>query len=380
MKKLLLPVLVCMGLFVASCSNPKEVKEPMLKVEDFKTTIDGKDVSLYTLESGNGLTMQVTNYGGRIASLWVPDKNGVREDVVFGFETIDKYINNEGERYLGPVIGRFGNRIAKAKFELDGVEYQLPANDNGNCLHGGLKGFDSQVWNVDSVATNLIVLSYVSPDGDEGFPGEVKVKMTYELSKNNELIIKYSATTDKPTHINLTNHSQFNLKGAGNGTILDHVMTVNASKFTPVDSLLIPTGELASLDGSPLDFRQPTVIGERIDADNDQLKIGKGYDHNWVVDKKTVSDVEYVATVMEPVSGRVMEVWSDQPGVQIYSGNFFTGKVMGKYGKPLHHRGAIALEVQKFPDTPNQPNFPTTRVNPGETYTQTCIYKFSVNK
>lgn len=373
--------LILLSICFISCNKSSTNKElPLFKSEAFDTIIDDKKVSLHTLESGNGLTMQVTNYGGRIVSLWVPDKNGEYEDVVFGFESIEKYINNEGERYLGPVIGRYANRIAKAQFELDGVKYQLPANDNGNCLHGGLKGFDSHPWNVDKVNDNMIQMSYVSPDGDEGFPGTVNVTMTYTLTKNNELVINYKATTDKPTHINLTNHSQFNLKGAGNGTILDHILTVNSSKITPVDSLLIPTGEYTSVEGTPFDFRNPTLIGDRIDADNDQIKKGSGYDHNWIIDRKSEKDTEYVATVTEPAGGRVMEVWSDQPGVQIYTGNFFTGKVMGKYGKPLLHRGAVALEVQKYPDSPNKPEFPSTRLNPGETYTQTCIYKFSVTK
>lgn len=378
MKVFLYSFLMCICLFSCSSSGYKDL--PLFKPETFNITIDNKDVSLYTLQSGNGITMQVTNYGGRIVSLWVPDRNGKYEDVVFGFENINKYINNEGERYLGPVIGRYANRIAKARFELDHVIYELPANDNGNTLHGGLKGFDSHPWNVDSITNNMIEMSYVSPDGDEGFPGTVNIKMKYQLTKDNELVIKYEATTDKPTHINLTNHSQFNLKGAGNGTILDHVMTVNSSNMTPVDSLLIPTGEIASIKETPFDFRNATTIGKRIDTNDDQLKIGKGYDHNWIIDRQTEKEVEFVASIYEPTSGRFMEVLSDQPGVQIYTGNFFTGKVMGKYGKPLLHRGAVALEVQKYPDTPNKPNFPTTRVNPGEIYTQTCIYKFSVKK
>ncbi|WP_018107995.1 aldose epimerase family protein [Bacteroides propionicifaciens] len=377
MKISLYSILLC---FLFSCTTSVKEELPLFKAEAFETNIAGKQVSLYTLHSGNGLTMQVTNYGGRIVSLWVPDKDGKYEDVVFGFESIDNYINHQGERYLGPVIGRYGNRIANAKFELDGVEYQLPANDNGNTLHGGPQGFDDQVWTVDKVSDNSIQMSYTSPDGEEGFPGTVKTVMTYELNMNNEFVINYKSTTDKPTHINLTNHSQFNLKGAGNGDILDHMLTINASHITPVDSVLIPTGEIASVEGTPFDFRMATLIGKRIDEDNVQLNKGKGYDHNWVVDKTEENKVELIATVYEPQSGRVMEVLTDQPGVQIYTGNFFTGEVMGKYNKPLHHRGAIALEVQKFPDTPNQPNFPTTRVNPGEVYTQTCIYKFSVAK
>lgn len=377
MKISICAILLCL---LASCATSDKPELPLFKTEAFDTVISNKQVSLYTLESGNGLVMQVTNYGGRIVSLWAPDKDGKYEDVVLGFESIHKYINNEGERYLGPVIGRYGNRIANAQFVLDSVTYTLPANDNGNTLHGGPNGFDSQVWTVDSVSANSIHLSYISVDGEEGFPGTVKTEMTYELSANNELILKYKATTDKPTHINLTNHSHFNLKGAGNGDVLDHLLTINASHMTPVDSVLIPTGEIASVEGTPFDFRQATVIGKRIEDDNDQLKKGKGYDHNWVVDKTDSTAVDLIVTLYEPQSGRVMEVLTDQPGIQVYTGNFFTGKVIGKYNKPLLHRGAVALEVQKFPDTPNQPNFPTTRVNPGEVYTQTCIYKFSVKK
>lgn len=376
MKKNLSLILIFFCLL--SCKN-NEQDIQLFESGSFESEIDGQKTSLYTIRSGNGLIMQVTNYGGRIVSLWVPDKNGKYEDVVFGFEDINKYINNEGERYLGPVIGRYANRIAKASFVLDSITYQLPANDNGNTLHGGLKGFDSHPWIVDSVSTNMIAMSYTSPDGDEGFPGTVNVNMVYELTADNELVIKYEAVTDKATHINLTNHSQFNLKGAGNGDILDHILTVKASNITPVDSVLIPTGNFMSVERTPFDFKNATPIGERINTDNEQLNIGKGYDHNWVIDK-TSDGVEFIATLYEPVSGRIMEVWTDQPGVQIYTGNFFTGKVIGKYDKPLLHRGAVALEVQKFPDTPNQPDFPTTRVNPGETYTQICIYKFSVKK
>lgn len=375
MKISLYSVLLCI---LISCNTSVKNEPSLFKAQDFETKIAEKQVSLYTLHSGNGLSMQVTNYGGRIVSLWVPDRNGNYEDVVFGFESIDKYINHQGEKYLGPVIGRYANRIANAEFELDGIKYQLPANDNNNTLHGGSNGFESQVWHVDKVANNQIQMSYISADGEEGFPGTVKTEMIYKLSEDNELMIKYRATTDKPTHINLTNHSQFNLKGAGNGDILDHILSINASHITPVDGGLIPTGEIASVEGTPFDFRMPMLIGARINEDNDQLNKGKGYDHNWVIDKTEDNKVELVAIVYEPQSGRTMEVLTDQPGVQVYTGNFFSGKVMGKYNKPLLKRGAIALEVQKFPNTPNQPNFPTTRVNPEEVYTQTCIYKFSV--
>lgn len=357
-------------------SNSNDIT--LLDTTAFSTEMNGKKISLYTLTSGNGITMQVTNFGGRVVTLWTPDKDGNYEDIVYGHNTINKYINYTGERCLGPVVGRYANRIAQGRFELDGVKYQLPLNNNGQTLHGGPEGFDMKVWNVDNVTDNEIQLSYVSPDGEQGFPGTVNVRMIYTLTPDNEFKITYEATTDKPTHVNLSHHSFFNLKGEGNGTILDHVLTINASKYTPVDSVLIPFGELADVQNTPFDFRNPTAIGERIEADNEQLKNGGGYDHNWVIDRKSEKDVELVASLYEPVSGRMMEIYSDQPGIQFYSGNFLDGNVTGKYGKAHNFREAVALETQKYPDTPNRPEYPSTRLNPGETYTQTCIYKFSI--
>lgn len=375
------------ALCLFSCGNkqakPEQTAESQITLmadSAFTKTVDGKDIKLYTLDSGNGITMQVSNFGGRVISLWTPDKDGKYEDIVFGHDNIDKYLNYEGERCLGPVVGRYANRIAKGQFTIDGVKYQLPVNNNGQTLHGGPDGFDMKIWNVDSISKNRIQLSYASPDGEEGFPGTVNVKMIYTLTPENEFKITYSATTDKPTHVNLSHHSFFNLKGAGNGTITDHLLTINASGITPVDSVLIPTGKITSVEGTPFDFRTPTTIGARIDADDQQLKNGLGYDHNWVVDRKTEKDVEFIASLYDPTSGRVMEVWSDQPGIQFYSGNFLDGKVIGKYGKAHNYREAVALETQKYPDTPNQPQFPSTRLNPGEEYVQTCIYKFSTKK
>lgn len=371
-----LSLLICLF----SCNKHPNKELPLLNESAFKTEVDGKAVDLYTLKSASGLTMQVTNLGARVVTLWVPDKNGKYEDVVLGYDSIDRYINNKGERFLGPIVGRYANRIAKGQFELDGTTYQLPINNNGQTLHGGLKGLDMVVWNVDKVTDNEIHLSYVSPDGEEGFPGTMKIDLTYVLTPENEFKITYAATTDKATVINLSHHGLFNLKGEGNGTITDHILTINASNTTPVDSVLIPSGEIASVEGTPFDFRKPTSIGERIDVENEQLKNGAGYDHNWVIDRKTDKDVELVASIYEPASGRKMEVWTDQPGLQFYSGNFFDGKVTGKTDKPLKYREAFALETQHFPDSPNHANFPITRLNPGETYSQTCIYKFSVQK
>lgn len=363
------------GLF--ACSGNKKSELPLLEKSAFDTTVDGKPISLYTLDSGNGLTVQVTNFGLRVVSIWAADRDGKYADVSVGYESIDRYINNGGERFMGCIVGRYANRIAKGQFELDGATYQLPINNNGQTLHGGLKGLDMVVWDVNEVTTNSIRFSYLSPDGDEGFPGNLKLDVTYSLTADNGLKMEYQATTDKPTVVNLSNHSFFNLKGDGGGTITDHILTINASKTTPVDSVLIPTGELASVDGTPFDFRIPTAIGERINTDDIQLKKGLGYDHNWALDRKSDKDVELAVTLYEPVSGRVMEVYTDQPGVQLYSGNFFDGKTNSKYGKPIGYREALALETQKFPDSPNHPDFPSTRLNPGEVYTHTCIYKFT---
>ncbi len=362
----------------SSTQNDNEIT--LIPDSAYSTELEGKKVSLYTLESGNGTTMQVTNFGGRVVSLWVADKNGKYEDIVYSHPSISQHINYQGERCLGPIVGRFANRIAKGQFEIDGVKYQLPVNNNGQTLHGGPNGFDMKVWTVEAVTPNSITLSYISPDGEEGFPGTVKVTMVYTLTPENEFKITYTATTDKPTHVNLSHHSFFNLKGAGNGTITDHLLTINSSAITPVDSVLIPTGEILPVEGTPFDFREPTAIGDRINQENIQLKNGGGYDHNWIIDRKTANDIEFIASIYEPVSGRKMEVWSDQPAMQFYSGNFLDGKVTGKYGKTHNYREAVALETQKYPDTPNQPSFPSTRLNPGETYTQTCIYKFSVVK
>lgn len=373
--------IICTAAVAALCACTGQQKQSDIQLLDksaFETTVEGKPVSLYTLDSGNGLTIQVTNFGLRVVSIWAPDKNGKYADVAIGYENIDRYINNQGERFLGCVVGRYANRIANGKFEIDGTEYQLPINNNGQTLHGGLTGIDMVAWDVDKVSTNSIAFSLLSPDGSDGFPGNLKINVEYTLSPENEFIIKYKATTDKPTVVNLSNHAFFNLKGEAAGTITDHILTINASATTPVNEVLIPTGEIAPVNGTPFDFRRATVIGQRIDQDNEQLKNGLGYDHNWAIDKKTEGEVELAVTLYEPQSGRVMEVFTDQPGVQFYSGNFFDGKTNGKYGKPIAYREALALETQKFPDSPNHPNFPSTRLNPGETYTQTCIYKFSV--
>ncbi|MFV0469052.1 MAG: aldose epimerase family protein [Dysgonomonas sp.] len=354
----------------------KEEQIRLLDAKKFAAKLDGKEISLYTLTSGDGITMQITNFGGRVISLWAPDKNGDYQDIVVGYENIDRYLNNTGERFLGTVVGRYANRIANGKFSLDGIEYTLPQNNATNCLHGGLKGLDTQAWNVDKVTDNEIHFSFTSPDGAEGFPGTVKFKMAYTLTPDNEFKITYEAETDNPTVVNLSHHSYFNLKGEGNGTIEDNIMTINASNITPMDEVSVPYGTLMPVDGTPFDFRTPHIIGDRINADDEQIRNGAGYDHNFVIDKKIKNEVELAATVYEPNSGRILEVYTDQPGVQFYSSNWFDGSFNGKCGKAIKRREAFALETQKFPDSPNKPDFPTTRLNPGEVYKQTCIYKF----
>lgn len=362
------------ALLLAACGS-QEPKITLFSNEAFQTEADGKPVGIYTLRAGD-VTMQVTNYGARVVSLWTPDRAGDYEDIVLGYETIDRYINNDGERFLGAVVGPYANRIAKGSFTLDGTEYNLPINNNGQTLHGGIDGLDRVVWDVVSASEDQLVMKYLHADGQEGFPGNLQIEMTYSLTPENEFRIDYSATTDKPTVVNLSHHPFFNLKGEGNGTILDHVMTINASHTTPVDSVLIPTGEIADVTGTPFDFREPHAIGERIGADDPQLRNARGYDHNWIADRTTDGDVEFVARLREPTTGRTLEVWSDQPAIQFYCGNFFDGSSIGKTGKPLRYRESVALETQKYPDSPNHPAFPSTTLRPGETYTHTCIYRF----
>ena len=369
--------LLTMTLGLFSCiDNQQEIK--LVDADNFTSSINGKNVNLYTLKSKNGMTMQVTNYGGHVVSLWVPDKNGHFDDIVLGHNTLKEYIDYEGERFIGCVVGRYANRIANGQFYIDSIRYNIPQNNNGQSLHGGLKGLDQVIWDVDSVTPNKIYLSYTSPDGEEGYPGTLKLNMDYSLTDDNEFIIQYHATTDKPTVINLSHHGFFNLKGEGRGSINDHLLTIYADSITPVNNVLIPTGQLMAVEGTPFDFRKTTAIGKRVDTDNEQLKNANGYDHNWVLDRKSAYDIELAASVYEPSSGRYLEVFTDQPGLQFYGGNFFNGSGKGKYSPTIDYREALALETQKFPDSPNQPNFPSARLNPDETYRHTCIYKFSV--
>jgi aldose 1-epimerase len=351
-----------------------------LKKSAFGKNKDGQPVDLFTLTNARGMVVAITNYGGVVVSIQAPDRNGKFADVVLGFDTFEGYLNNTP--FFGALVGRYGNRIAKARFTLDGHEYRLAPNDNGNTLHGGLKGFDKRVWKASDVSTKevpALELAYLSKDGEEGYPGNLSVKVTYSLTPNNELKIDYAASTDKETVLNLTNHSYFNLAGQGEGDILSHLMTINADRFTPVDATLIPTGELKSVAGTPLDFRKPTAIGARIDANDQQIKFGRGYDHNFVLNRKDGALI-LAARVTEPSSGRVLEVLTTQPGLQFYTGNFLDGSIHGKAGKVYPRRSAFCMETQHFPDSPNHPAFPTTVLKPGEHFQSTTVFRFSTAK
>ena len=340
----------------------------------FEKRIDGKEVRLYTLKNRLGTVAQITNYGGKVVSLWIIDKHGNYDDIVLGYPTIDQYITAK-EKYFGALIGRYGNRIAKGKFSLDNTEYQLAVNNGENHLHGGDKGYDTVVW--DAIQTNeqSLELKYVSKHMEEGYPGNLAIKVVYTLTDNNELKVEYWASTDRPTVVNLTHHSFFNLKGAGNGDINDHFLEINAAYYTPVDKGLIPTGQIATVENTPMDFRKMTMIGKRVASDFQQLKFGLGYDHNWVLNQNR-DQLNFAAKVTESVSGRTMEVYTNEPGLQFYGGNFLDGSIIGKQEKPYKHRSAFCLETQHFPDSPNKANFPSTRLDPGDTYYSICVYKF----
>ncbi len=342
--------------------------------QDFGKTPDGTAVSIYTLKNGKGMEARITNYGGIVVSLLVPDRNGKAGDVVLGYDNLEGYIRNNP--YFGAIVGRYGNRIAKGRFTLDGHEYKLAVNNGPNSLHGGLRGFDKVVWDVRRAEGNLLELHYLSKDGEEGYPGNLDVTVTYTLTPENELKIDYAATTDKPTVVNLTNHSYFNLAGQGNGNILDEVLMINADRFLPVDAGLIPTGELRSVAGTALDFRKPTVIGARINSDEEQMKLGGGYDHCFVLNRNGAG-LSLAARLSDPKSGRVMEVLTTEPAIQFYTGNFLDGTITGKDGKVYPKRSALCLETEHYPDSPNQPAFPSVVVRPGGKYATTTVYRFS---
>lgn len=350
----------------------------LLNKSDFETEIDGKQVQLYTLKNHSGMISEITNYGGKVVSLWTSNRKGHYEDIVLGYSNIKDYLKSK-EKYFGALIGRYGNRIADGKFALNAKEYDLAQNNGLNHLHGGNKGLESVVWDAKQVDGQTLELRYISKNMEEGYPGNLNIKVVYKLTNNNELKIEYWASTDEPTVINLTHHSFFNLKGAGNGAINNHLLQINAAYYTPVDNGLIPTGEIASVENSPFDFQKMIEIGQRVDAENQQLKYGLGYDHNFVLNQK-LEGLNYAAKVVEPVSGRTMEVYTNEPGLQFYGGNFLNGTEIGKNNKAYDYRTAFCLETQHFPDSPNKNNFPTTKLNPGEKYYSICIYKFFISK
>jgi aldose 1-epimerase len=340
---------------------------------------DGQSVELYTLTNRQGMQVMITNYGGRVVKLIIPDRQGNMADVVLGFDDLQGYLGNNP--FFGALVGRYANRIGNAHFKLDGVEYKLETNDGKNSLHGGSQGFDKKVWKAKVLpgAEPALELNYLSKDGEEGYPGNLTATVVYTLTENNELKIDYKAVTDKETVVNLTNHSYFNLAGQGNGDILKTELTINADRFTPVDATLIPTGELRKVEGTPLDFRKPTVIGTRINADDEQMKFGRGYDHDFVLNRQARGLV-LAARAVDPDSGRELEVYTTQPGVQFYTGNFLDGSVKGKGGVAYPKRSGFCLETQHFPDSPNKPNFPSTELKPGHTYHEVTVFKLSVAK
>jgi aldose 1-epimerase len=358
---------------LSACSGPstKDAVPPASPAADAQT---------YTLTNANGVEVRTIPYGAIITSIKVPDRNGRIDDVVLGFDTPDGYRGTHP--YFGAIVGRYGNRIAKGHFTLDGTTYTLATNNGPNHLHGGVKGFDKVEWKAEPFERNGakgVAYTYVSRDGEEGYPGEVTARVTYTLTPANELVIDYDATTTKATPVNLTQHSYFNLAGEGSGDILGHLLTIDADRFTPVDATLIPTGELAPVAGTPFDFRQPTAVGARIGADDPQLKNGTGYDHNWVLNG-TAGQLRHAAKVEDPKSGRTLDVSTTEPGVQFYTGNFLDGTITGKAGHVYKQRNALCLETQHYPDSPNHANFPSTILRPGERYQTKTVFAFGVNK
>lgn len=374
MKDLKLTLILIIAIF-ASCTKPQQKNsiEMPYQGKDFETVIDGKPTRLFTMENKNGMVVTLTNYGAKIVSVYTPGKDGNFADVLLGFKSIAEYQQYSASH--GAVVGPFANRIANASFVIDSVTYNLPVNNGKNCLHSGPDSWYRKVWDFQKDG-NMTVFTLESADGEFGFPGNKTVKTTYTLTDDNELKIDYEITTDKPCHINVTNHSYFNLRGEGNGDILDHVLVINADKSTPVNAEMIPTGEIADIRGTDLDFTSPKRIGERIDNQHPQLVFAVGYDFNYVINKNE-NELAFAASAYEPESGRYMEVFTTEPGVQLYTGNHLKGAEIGKAGVAYTKRTGFCLETQHFPDSPNQPGFPSTLLNPGETFKSTTIYKFS---
>ena len=389
-KKILSGLLIGMLCLQWSCSGEnktenveevEEVTEVRVEKSDFGTLEDGRAVDLYTLTNENGVEVKIISYGGIVTSIRVPDKEGNVEDVVLGFESLEGYLQ-AGVPYFGAIVGRYGNRIADGQFTLDGETYQLAKNDGPNHLHGGLKGFDKVLWEGEAINTEEgagVKLHYLSEDMEEGYPGNLSVDVVYMLTNDNELRIDYEATTDKPTIVNLTNHAYFNLTGDMTKDILDHQVMINADQFVPVTETLIPVGELRPVEGTPFDFTEPTAIGKRINDENEQLGFGKGYDHCWVLNDPG-EELSLAATVHEPVSGRYMEVFTTEPGIQFYTGNFLDGTLKREGGGTFKHRSGFCLETEHFPDSPNQPDFPSVVLRPGDLYQTNTVYKFSVKE
>lgn len=361
------------ALAAASCGP----KVKLVPEKNFDKELDGKKVALYTIKGGD-LIAQVTNFGGRVVSLWVPNKDGGMTDVVLGHNTLEEYAEPDGERFVGCCVGPVANRICKGRFCIDGQEYNVPINNDENSLHGGFKGVDMLVWDVEEVDDNSITLKVVHPDGMEGYPGNITIEMTYTLTCNNALKIDYEAVSDKKTPINLSHHAMINIGGELEENIEDQIMRINADFYTPTDPTMIPTGEIKSVEGTPFDFRQPKLIGRDIALDDPDLAIGRGFDHNWCVNAPAEGELRDVCTVHSHRTGIIMQVLSDQPGVQFYSGNFFDGRGVGKNGKSYDFRHALAIETQNYPDAVNHENFPCSVYEPGQEYSQVCIYKFSV--
>jgi aldose 1-epimerase len=345
---------------------------------DFGKTSDGKTAHAYVLKNKNGIEITLSDFGATLVSWMAPDRNGKFADIVLGYKSADEYEN--GESYFGGTIGRYGNRIAKGRFTLNGKTYQLPINNGPNSLHGGVRGFNKRYWNAKDISTGgvqAVEFTYLSADGEEGYPGNLNVRVAYSLNDENELKITYTATTDKDTVLNLTNHAYFNLAGEGSGDILGHQLMLKADKFTPVDSTLIPTGELRAVEGTPFDFHKPTAIGSRIGQEDEQLKFGKGYDHNWALTAGKQATPQLAAELVDPKSGRVLQVSTREPGVQFYSGNFLDGSITGKSGNKYGHRSGLCLETQHYPDSPNHPNFPSTVLKNAQTYSSETVYRIS---
>lgn len=373
MKRLCMAVMA-MCLLLSCGEKREEATLSGLMKSDFVSEVEGKPTALYVLKNKNGAEACITNYGGRLVSVMVPDKNGKMTDVVLGYDNIGQYVQSDGN--YGALIGRYGNRINQGKFTLDDIEYTLPQNNGAHCLHGGPQGYHARMWDAKQLNDQALELTYLSKDGEAGFPGNLDIKVTYTLTDDNAVGIKYEATTDKKTVVNLTNHSYFNLSGVPGSDVLDQLVMINADNYTPVDSTLIPVG-ISPVDGTPLDLRTPVAIGKQINDPFQQLQFGRGYDLNWVLNTNGDKNV-LAAKAYSPTSGIALEVYTNEPGIQFYTGNFMDGKDTGKHAVLYPHRGALCLETQHYPDSPNHPDFPSVVLNPGEKYLSECIYKFTV--